>query len=223
MPTTRRRVLQQYFNFMDTNSTTLFVVVLLAATIFFQQCSCNKTGLDCAQVIYSFDLPAKAYPDKDSISINDTFWLEINESAYFKDRRSGQVIDYSGAENLGTALAFGNYNKDLGSWTNESPDSFDLILKEDFGQLVNQTSIDVEYSFLENDKRYLFLLGVVPKKRGLFSLLFSNSNNTYRKADKCTKASFDIFFANTNQHYALNPFYIPGTNPRGGDYYFVVK
>jgi hypothetical protein len=208
---------------MNTNTRTLFVVIFLGTTIFFQQCSCNKTGLDCAQVKYSFDLPVKAYPDKDSISINDTIWLEINESAYFKDKGSGQVIDYSGAENLGTALAFGEYNKDLESWTNESPSSFDLILKEDVGKLVNQTSIDVEYIFSENNKRYKFLLGVVPKKKGLFSLLFSNSNNTYRKADKCTKASFDIYFANTNQHYPLNPFYIPGTNPLGGDYYFVVK
>jgi hypothetical protein len=224
METIRQQVLIQYSTSMDINKNIILAVNLFTASLFFQQCSCKKTlGLDCAQAKYGFQLPVKAYPDKDSISIGDTVFFEINESTSFNDTQSGQIVDYSGAENLGSVLAFGNYDTSLKSWTNENPSNFNLVLINGYGNLVNQTNIDIQYRFFEKDKRYRFLIGVVPKKKGLFSLLFSNSNNTYRKSDKCTKASFNIIFEDTNQHYPLNPFYIPGTNPRGGDYYFVVK
>ncbi len=214
----------QYSVFMGTNKNRLLAISLFTASLFFQRCSCKKAfGLDCAEVKYGFELPVKAFPNNDSISIGDTIWLQINESTSFKDVQSGQIIDYSGAENLGTVLSFGNYDSSLNSWTNENPNNFKLVLMNGNGVLVNQTPISIEYLFTEKDKRYMFLLAVIPKGKGLFSLLFSNSNNTYRKSDKCTKANFMINFKDTNQHYPLNPFYIPGTNPRGGDYYFVVK
>lgn len=195
----------------------------LLSALLFTGATCNKTGLDCANTKYSFQLPVKAYPDKDSINIGDTIWLEVNESTSFTNTQNGQTLDYSGASNLGSTIAFGRYDTALKSWTNENPDNFNLISKNNHDNLVNKTSIDVEYLFAEKEGKYVFLLGVVPKKKGLFSILFSNSNNTYRKSDKCTKANFNIIFENTDQHYPLNPFYIPGTNPRGGDYFFVVK
>lgn len=195
----------------------------LLSALLFTKATCNKTGLDCANTKYSFQLPVRAYPNKDTISIGDTIWLEINESTTFVNGQNGEIIDYSGAKNLGSGIAFGAFNTDLKSWVNENPNNFNLVLVDGYGKLLKKTAIDVEYSFAEKEKRYIFLLGVAPNKKGLFSLLFSNSNNTYRESDKCTKANFNIIFENTDQHYPLNPFYIPGTNPRGGDYYFVVK
>jgi hypothetical protein len=208
---------------MDTKKKNCIMACTLISAFLFIKAGCSKTPLDCANTKYSFQLPVKAYPDKDTVNTGDTIWLEINEGTSFKNGQSGEIVDYSGASNLGSVLSFGNYNTVLKSWTNESPNSFSLVISNGYGKLVNQTAIDIEYLFSEKDKKYIFLLGVVPKKSGLFSLLFSNSNNTYRKNDKCTKANFNILFENTNQHYPLNPFYIPGTNPRGGDYYFVVK
>lgn len=208
---------------MDTKKKNSIIAGALISALLFIRAGCSKTPLDCASTKYSFVLPVKAYPDKDTVNIGDTIWFEINEGTSFKNGQTGEIVDYSGAANLGSVLSFGNYNTVLKSWTNESPNSFSLVISNGYGKLVNQTAIDIEYLFSEKDKNYIFLLGVVPKKSGLFSLLFSNSNNTYRKNDKCTKANFNILFENTNQHYPLNPFYIPGTNPRGGDYYFVVK
>ena len=80
-----------------------------------------------------------------------------------------------------------------------------------------------EYGFIQENNRCLFLLGVIPKQKGIYSILFSNSNNVYRKNDKCTKASFVLNFKNTNQHYYLSPFFAGGPTPIGGDYYFKVK
>ncbi len=222
MATEIRWVLHQYSNFMDTKNIKIVTTVFITAVVFINA-RCNKTPLDCADTKYSFQLSIKAYPDKDTINIGDTVWLEINESTSFQNGQSGQTVDYSGAENLGSVLSFGNYDTTLRSWVNENPNSFDLDLFSGYGKLVNQTAIDLEYLFSERENRYRFLLGVVPKKKGLFSLLFSNSGNTYRRSDKCTKANFIINFKNTNQHYYLSPSYNGQTDLVGGDYYFVVK
>jgi hypothetical protein len=46
--------------------------------------TCNKR-LDCARTVYGFELSIKAYPNKDSVRVADTIWLEIYESTTLKD------------------------------------------------------------------------------------------------------------------------------------------
>lgn len=36
-----------------------------------------KCGTGCAEIKYSFNINCKAYPDKDSINVGDTIWIEI--------------------------------------------------------------------------------------------------------------------------------------------------
>jgi hypothetical protein len=48
----------------------------------------------------------KASPDLDSIHINDTIWLEVNEPTILKDVQTGKDVNYSGAANLGSAIGF---------------------------------------------------------------------------------------------------------------------
>ncbi len=67
--------------------------------------SCNK-DFDCRGTIYSFEAFYKAYPDKDSIKINDTIWIESNTPTQLKDLISNRMVDYSGAANLGTAIDY---------------------------------------------------------------------------------------------------------------------
>ncbi len=86
---------------MDTKR---IIIGAFVCFLLFINARCIKTGLGCAEARYSFELNVRAYPDKDSMAIGDTIWFEVNESARFKDIRSGEIIDYSGAENLGYAL-----------------------------------------------------------------------------------------------------------------------
>ena len=65
--------------------------------------SCNKR-INCRDILYSFQTNIKAFPDLDSLNINDTIWLEFSCSTQLADLNSGQSIDYSGAENFGTAI-----------------------------------------------------------------------------------------------------------------------
>ena len=172
-----------------------------------------------ADTVYSFELGIKAYPDKDSLQTRDTLWLEVNSPTAFQDRFSGQTIDYSNAENLGSAIGFSKLLSN-GSFA-DAANMFDYRLL--LGQQITNGSSELirEYNFIEKDKHYTFRLGIIPKDTGIFSIVMSNAANVYRSTDNCTKAAFEINFDSTNQHYYLNP-NSNGYNGKGGDYYFKV-
>ena len=79
---------------------TLFLLLVYFLTI---QSHCSKK-LNCSETIYSFEIHSKAFPDSDSILINDTIWIEVACSTLLLDKFSQNTIDYSGAENLGTVI-----------------------------------------------------------------------------------------------------------------------
>lgn len=197
-----------------------FIAGSIIIGFIFIYAKCNKSPLDCANTVYSFQLPVKAFPNKDTINVGDTVWLEINEPTLIKDGRTGELIDYSGTSNLGSAVSFLYWNN-VSNTGVEGSARFNFIL--DKGVVLKVTPLTIQYRFIEVNSRYIFKLGVIPKEKGLHSLLFSNSNNTFRDSDKCTKASFTINFKNTNQHYYLSPSYTGQTGLVGGDYYFFVK
>lgn len=188
--------------------------------------SCNKLG--CANTVYNFKISAKAYPDIDSIHINDTLWLEINAPVNLTDITSNKIIDYSGAANLGSALSFvkftGGSVSDPGGVY--SANSFMYFVVEG-KQVINSFTDGIrEFLFLENNNLYKFKVGVIPQQTGVFSIGFSNAANVYRKSDNCTKAGFRINFENTNQHLYFLEMNRPGYVITGPDltstYYFKV-
>ncbi len=187
-------------------ATKIFTVVILLitamATIF---STCKKGGLGCANAVYGFQIGAQAYPDKDSIHLGDTIWIEINTSTNLTDMPSNNIIDYSGAENLGNALSFvkfiGGSVSDPGAAYAANEFKFDIIK----GNQINNSFVEGirEYLFIEKSNQYEFKLAVIPQQTGIYSIGLSNSVNVARRSDKCTKASFEIDFENTNQHLYL--------------------
>ena len=184
------------------------------ATIF----STCKKHFGCAENVYSFQIGIKAYPDKDSIRIGDTIWIEINTPTQLKDIQSGRIINYSEAENLGSGISLAELiEKDS---IKDAANDFSYILKKGISvdnPLINKVR---EFVFVEENNAFLFKIGVVPKKRGIYKMFVSNAANVYRKNDKCTKASFEINFENTNQHLYFNKIVLPYYNlPQGGGVY----
>ncbi len=199
------------------------LITLFVTSLFLIKCGCKKLQIDCTQIRYNFQLPVKAYPDKDSINIGDTLYLKIDESSILRDSISSSNIDYSGTENLGTVITF---NKLVAVGKLEyALDKFKISVVK--GQKLKQSDIDVEYSFLEEDGRFKFEIAVIPQNSGVFRIIISNSNNTYRKNDKCTKANFNIKFKDTQLHaYYYNVFdpnAVINTSNIGNVYYFKVK
>lgn len=207
---------------MAIEKTNSIIAGAFLSALLFLQATCNKHGLDCAATKYSFQLPIRAYPNKEWVHVGDTIWLEINESTTLKDNQSGQSINYGGAQNLGSGVSFSALSSN-NEFTLNAVDKFEFVLKK--GTELRRgfnNGLGNEYRFVEEQDRYLFLLGIVAKEKGIYGIVFSNAANVFRTNDRCTKANFAILFEDTDQHYRLNPFYIPGTNPRGGDYYFKV-
>jgi len=200
-------------------NTSLFLVLLSVTCIY---ATCRKHPLDCSRTVANFELGIKAYPNLDSIHLNDTIWVEVDEPTVLTDISTGKSIDYSGASNLGSAIWFEKVSPTTGQFITGVVDRFNFFLVK--GINVTNTAPDIykEYFFAEENGRYVFKVGVIPKEKGIFGLVFSNASSVIRKNDNCTKASFVLNFKNTNQHYYLNPNYTGGPVAPGGAYYFKV-
>ncbi len=182
----------------------------------------------CANTTFNFKGSVKAYPDKDSIHINDTIWIELNTPTKLKDLTTGQMIDYSGAGNFGAAINFAKFNGGTISNPGATSAANDFIIIIKKASQVNNPNLDFvrEFLFIEENNLYKFKIGIIPKKQGLYGLGVSNAANVYRNSDKCTKASFEMPFENTNQHLYLLEQSIPGYVADGlqatNGYYFKV-
>jgi len=186
---------------MDIKYKILIIVTLLSVTMIYSRC---KPSICSDAITYSFQVNnAKAYPDKDSIKINDTLWIEISFPTKLQDVVTNNTIDYSNAVNLGEDLSVlmftGGSASDPGaSYANNN---FDYFLANGS---TGMTSINGVRNFLFSELNvngsYLLKVGVIPKKTGIYGLGIGNPTGVYRKNDACTKASFAISFANTNQH-----------------------
>ena len=178
----------------------LLIIAITLSSIF---TSCIKR-MDCSQTDYSFEGFFKAYPDRDSIRIGDTIWLETKIPVQIKDRINGGVINYTGALNLGTAIT---YLELISGPADPAPlgaaYSFNnFLLKGKATASVDANKLR-EFLFVEEAGFYHFKLAVIPTKRGLFVVAPSDAENVYTKSNKCGKSFFSLTFKDTNQRVFL--------------------
>jgi hypothetical protein len=188
--------------------------------------SCNKS-FDCRGTAYAFEAFFKAYPDKDSIRVNDTIWLELNTSTELRDITTNQMVNYSGATNFGTAISYvelmGGDESDPGAIA--AANHFENILVNGSSlQSLNPEQVRV-FTFEEKDGMYLFKVGIVPKKTGLFLIGAGNAQNVQQK-NSCRKSHFELTFRDTDQHLYLlkesRPGYTPSEHEQSHAYCFKV-
>ncbi len=178
----------------------LYFALAIVCYIIFTSSTCKKNG-NCTETSYSFEALAKVLNPYDSINIGDTIWLEINAPTSQKDLLSGQIISYTNASNLGTAIGFGELidpNSPV-----YAANEFNYVLIKGIPVANSNTTGIREYSFIESANTYEFKLGIIPKRRGYFNFGLSNAANVFRKNDKCTKAFYRIYFKDTPLHLYL--------------------
>lgn len=205
---------------MATSIKIFSVGVIIFSTAVFS--TCKKSILGCTENTYSFDIDAKVFPDKDSINIGDTIWVEINSPTTLTDQFN-TLVDYSNANNLGTVMGFVKVINVSPIQLEDAVNDFKLILIA--GNEVPSVNPQLlkEYNFQESGGRYIFKLAIIPKNRGTFSFNLENAANVMRNGNSCPKAIFNFLLKNTtDQHYYLYPGGI-GVTPAGADYYFYVR
>ena len=177
------------------------LIIISVATVF---ATCNKNK-ECVRNNYSFNLKVKAFPDKDSLTIGDTIYLEINESVMLRES-GGSIIDYSGAKNLGTVIAIGEL---LGnSNVRDAANDFTYVLIKGVETASFDSQRFRQYLFSEENGFYVFKIAIVPKKPGIYRLGLSDARNVYTRRNLCDRSGFSITFSQTDQHlyYALANF-----------------
>lgn len=183
--------------------------------------SCIKNiGRDCSRGVYFFELPFKAKPDTDSIKLGESITFTVDVPAVFKDLVSGKEIDYSGAANLGSAIYFVKLDTPGMTITNAA-DQFTYSLKTGDSITPIDPTLYRAYKFAESNGRYKFELVIKPKSSGLYRVVFSDSGNTYRDSDPCTKAGFTINLEETRHNRHLEG--IDDEALPGGDFHFYVS
>lgn len=201
------------------------LIVMLVICMTSYGFKCNKS-VGCAEVVSNFEMGIKAYPDKDSILIGDTIWIEINEPVIFKDLTGTGTgnVDYSNAANLGAAISFAQLIS-VDSTNDKVASKFKYLLMSGSSVERQDTIKYWEYKFSEQNGFYRFKLALIPREKGVYKMFIGNANNVYRNNNKCTKANFIINFINTNQHYYFNKVSFPGIVLSGktGVYLFKVN
>lgn len=196
------------------------VVTLIYVTTVYAQC--NKSIVGCANTSYTFQLDCRVIPDRDTVSIGDTIWVEINSPNTFIDLQSNQPINFSNANNLGTNMGFVKLINRSPIQLADAVDSFKFVLIT--GSEITSPIPHLEKDFLINDVNgmYVFKLGVIPKNSGTYRFNLGNPAGVYRNSNSCPKANFNMRLTQTNQHYYLYPGGA-GVTPAGADYYFHVR
>jgi hypothetical protein len=205
---------------MLSNKNQYFILCFALASIYAQ---CNKR-LDCDNTVYNFEMGIKAYPDRDSINVGDTIWLEVNEPTTLKDAFSGKMIDYSDAANLSTTIGIAELIS--ANQVNTNGNTFFTFFSQYGNEVVRpDTNNFREYRLTEISNMYKFKVAVIPKKIGIYKMFIGSAANVYRRRDQCTKAGFALNFVSTNQHLYYNEIILPGVTlpPGGGIYLFKVK
>ncbi len=176
----------------------LFFLLIACVSIY---ASCSKR-FDCSQNIHSFEAFYKAYPDKDSLQIGDTIWLELNAPTQLKDVATGQLVDFSGAVNFGPSIRYLEFTGGSIQMPSGIPaaNSFENILIR--GTTIQSDKPDQVRSFdcIEENNMYRFKVGIVPKKKGIFAIAPGDAAGVYRKVSPCDKAGFKLTFIDTDQH-----------------------
>lgn len=197
---------------------TVAMLAIYVATVF---TSCIK-GKNCTNHGYGFQMAAKIYPDYDSIQIGDTIFVELKEPINLNDLNTGNIVNFTGAENLGTGIAFDEL---LGNAVRKSAaNDFTLILLKGSEVVNADPNLLRQYRFKEENGFYVFKLAVIPKKTGIYRTGVSDAVNVNTVENKCEKAGFSITLKETNQHLYYNQWNFGVTpNLPNGVYCFKVK
>lgn len=179
---------------------------LLAMIICFSACSPKS----CVDASYHFTMNENFLPEKDSIRVGDTLWMNSSHSTTFIDLSSNKSVDFSNSL-LGSNIRILQFPE---ASTNVSGAVNNFIIVKIFGREIGNDNIPAEnkgFYFEEINSNYTLKLGFVAKQKGIYVISVGNSLGVVQNNQGCSKADVEINNNNNNNHLYFYQNFFPGS------------
>jgi hypothetical protein len=157
-------------------------------------------GKNCKDAKYSFLMQESFSPEKDSIALGDTIWVNSSHSTTFEDLNSQATVDFSNSQ-IGSNIRILNFT-DTSQTVMGAVYDFDII--KIYGNEVGNDNIPTEnrgFYYQEINGNYILKLGFIAKKKGVYGISLGNSIGIVQKKGSCEKANVEIDNTNANTHF----------------------
>lgn len=184
---------------MGTKHLSIWLLLLLSGSSVFLLTGCPG---ECISTTYSFQATALVSPQKEFLKVGDTLWVESSTSTTFHDASSGNDVDFSHAENVGSGLRISQLVADTNTLVDAVQD-FDLTMIHGAVSPPHNLYPNRARDFLyeEKDGKYQFKVQMICRKQGIYNLAISSAANVYRKTSgSCGRADIFITFSNPDKH-----------------------
>lgn len=183
-----------------------FIVTSLLVITIFIAASCGRS---CIEAQYNFNMQEVFYPEKDSVLVGDTIFMESSHSTFFNDTLTNKLIDFSESD-IGGSLRLLRFPD-----TSTSPiggiNDFEILILN--GKALGNDNIPAEnkgFYFEEANNNYTLKLGFIAKQKGIYGISLANSIGIVKRKNSCEKANITILNGNNNNHLYFYQNWRPG-------------
>jgi hypothetical protein len=184
---------------------------LIFSTFVFIVLSSLGCGKNCKEAKYFFLMQESFSPEKDSIAVGDTIWVNSSHSTTFQDMYSHATVDFSNSQ-IGSNIRILNF-PDTSQTVIGAVYDFDII--KIYGNEVDSNNIPTEnkgFYYEEINGNYLLKLGFIAKKKGIYGISLGNSIGVIQRKGGCEKATIEIDNTNANTHLYYYENFFPDGN-----------
>ena len=159
---------------------------------------CDKP---CNEPDYDFSVFESFSPERDSMNIGDTLYLNCEIPKMEKDNNTGQVINFSNLGNLSDHLLITDISKFFAP-KREAADSFSYI--NIYGKIYSDNNGAKQLQFMETDSSYRLKLGLILLKAGLYVFTIPDATGVYRNGHlKCGVGNYAVLNTNVDKQLYL--------------------
>lgn len=160
-------------------------------------CGCQKP---CNEPDYNFTVFESFSPEKESMNIGDTLYLDCKIPKMEKDNNTGQVINFSNLANLGDNLIISDISKFDAK--REAADSFSYV--NIYGKIYSDNNGAKQFQFMETDSTYRLKVGLILLKAGSYIFTIPDIPGVYRNGHiRCGVGNYAVLNSNINKHLYL--------------------
>ncbi len=187
---------------MVTDRTILFLIIW--ASFLLEGCPLKGLTPCKSRDGYNFEASAKFNPCLSLHGIGDTLWFEGEIPFKSYDVNIKDTVDYSLAKYMGTLIYLFRIDSTLDNDPIHSAQDFHY-----FSMLGREYADEKQPNWIRqiqcetDDKNYIFKIGIIPQKKGVYALFIANAVNVERGIEgNCDRANYAINLDNdsTNLH-----------------------